>query len=225
MDIYLPPADIGKSSTVALPPQMHRIRMLEILTNIARLRSFVADFTRLVDGRQDGEVGLLSAGKSLLCELIRFDDWLPPAFASPDPSRYQQYLLHCDPLERFSVVSFVWDKRQTTPVHNHRVWGLIGVLRGAEISTRYTLADPTGSLLTGAVERFEAGEIDAVSPTLGDIHRVSNAHEDRVSVSIHVYGANIGAVRRATFGADRSPREFISGYSSDVVPNVWDRSA
>ncbi|MFN8984417.1 MAG: cysteine dioxygenase, partial [Alphaproteobacteria bacterium] len=43
--------------------------------------------------------------------------------------------------------------------------------------------------------------------------------------SIHVYGANIGAVKRAMFNADTSiPEYFISGYDNQTVPNLWDRS-
>ena len=41
--------------------------------------------------------------------------------AQPHPQYYQQHLLHCDPLERFSVVSFVWGPGQKTPVHDHTV--------------------------------------------------------------------------------------------------------
>lgn len=196
------------------------------MSNIGPLRHFVTEFTRRVDASAGiGEAAVIGAGRPLLQELIRTDDWLPEPFARPDPARYRQYLLHCDPLQRFSVVSFVWDAGQTTPVHNHTVWGLIGVLRGAEISTRYTLRDGVAILEEAGTERLERGQVDAVSPTLGDIHRVSNAYNDRVSISIHVYGANIGAVRRATFEpASGARREFISGYSSDVTPNLWDLS-
>ena len=55
---------------------------------------------------------------------------------------------------------------------------------------------------------------------------VANAFADRVSVSVHVYGDNIGAVRRATFDPDTgAERPFISGYANAAVPNLWDRSA
>jgi len=46
-----------------------------------------------------------------------------------------------------------------------------------------------------------------------------------VEINIHVYGANIGAVRRHVFDiADGGVRSFTSGYSSVGLPNVWDRS-
>jgi len=53
---------------------------------------------------------------------------------------------------------------------------------------------------------------------------VRNAHDDRVSISVHVYGANIGAVKRSVYAADGSPKPFVSGYSNDWLPNLWDRS-
>jgi 3-mercaptopropionate dioxygenase len=55
--------------------------------------------------------------------------------------------------------------------------------------------------------------VDAVSPTIGDLHRVSNAHADRVSISIHVYGADIGAVRRSVFDEWGQRKAFVSGYA------------
>ncbi|MNN04719.1 hypothetical protein D3C81_1174490 [compost metagenome] len=66
--------------------------------------------------------------------------------------------------------------------------------------------------------------MEAVSPTVGDIHRVHNAYEDRVSISIHVYGANIGAVRRHVYPEAGGRKPFISGYSNSTLPNPWDRS-
>ena len=72
---------------------------------------------------------------------------------------------------------------------------------------------------------LDAGDVEAVSPTVGDLHRVHNAHEDRVSISIHVYGANIGAVRRHTYPAEGGRKPFVSGYSNTLLPNLWDRSA
>ena len=189
---------------------------------IGRLRDFVLDFASLLDEAPD-EPLLLEEGGRLLGDLVRHDDWLPDAYAEPSAERYRQYLLHCDSQERFSVVSFVWGPGQATPVHNHTVWGLVGVLRGAEIGQRFQFT-PDGGLTAAPLARLEPGEVEAVSPAVGDIHQVSNAYDDRVSISIHVYGANIGAVERATFDAAGRPKPFISGYANSALPNLWDRS-
>jgi predicted metal-dependent enzyme (double-stranded beta helix superfamily) len=190
---------------------------------IHKLRRFVGTIAALVD-EAPHEPQIIAHGLDALRELVRDDDWLPEAWAVPSTERYQQYLLHADARQRFSVVSFVWGPGQQTPVHDHTVWGLIGVLRGAEYAQPYA-RDAAGALRAHGPElRLERGEVEAVSPDIGDIHRVRNAYDDRVSISIHVYGANIGAVRRSTYPADGLPKPFISGYSNDVLPNLWDLS-
>jgi len=207
--------------------------------SIVRLRDFVSELTRAVPTYRS-EARLLERVVPLVAELVAYDDWLPEACARSNPERYQQYLLHCDPLERFSVVSFVWGPGQQTPIHDHTVWGVIGMLRGAEISTgfmpgvsvsfgaakRVGTVDPVEACVAPLREsdmvRLEPGDVERVSPRLGDIHQVRNAFDDRESISIHVYGANIGTVRRHVFdpvtGAKRS---FVSGFSAPVVPNLW----
>jgi predicted metal-dependent enzyme (double-stranded beta helix superfamily) len=190
---------------------------------IAPLRRFVSALTVLV-GRTGDERTLLAEGRQELARLLERDDWLPAAFARPRSDRYAQYLLHADALERFSVVSFVWGPGQRTPVHDHTVWGLVGVLRGAERCDEYRL-DRDRPVATGAHHVMQRGDIEAVSPTVGDWHRVSNARSDGDSVSIHVYGANIGAVRRHRLDDSGAMLDFVSGYDKDVLPNLWDRSA
>ncbi len=191
--------------------------------NIARLRGFVGKLAELC-ARTAQESEIIEAGGALLARLVAHDDWLPARFAAPHPGRYQQYLLHCDACEQFSVVAFVWSPGQATPIHDHRVWGLVGVLRGAEEVEKFRRL-PDGRLrLDGPPTRLSAGDVEAVSPTRGDIHRVANARSDGPSISIHVYGGNIGAVERATYDADGREKRFISGYANDVLPNLWDRS-
>lgn len=190
-----------------------------------RLRDFVVAATRAMgpDGLDEGEAHAKLG--PLLRALVATDDWLPPSFAEPDPVHYRQYLLHCDPLERFSVASFVWGPGQKTPIHDHTVWGLIGILRGAE-QCRFFARKPDGTLEPAGEERLEQGQLSTLGPLSGDIHEVANAYTDRVSVAIHVYGANIGAVARHVFDpATGAMKNFVSGYAAAIQPNLWDRSA
>lgn len=193
---------------------------------MGRLRDFIREFTRLMETPPGDEDRILADGQALLAQLIAGDDWLPEPFAQPNPSRYLQYLLHCDPLERFSVVSFVCGQGQKTPVHDHTIWGMAGVLRGAEVCEKFDIDPVSGRLVSRGVREVGPGGIERVSPSIGDIHRVANALDDATSISIHVYGANIGAVRRHAYDLDAGIRDsFISGYSSDVMPNIWSLSA
>ncbi|BBN55189.1 cysteine dioxygenase [Pseudomonas chlororaphis subsp. aurantiaca] len=188
-----------------------------------RLRAFIGALAELIDSNpREGD--LLHRGGKLLAQLVSHDDWLPEDFARPDPERYQQYLLHADSRQRFSIVSFVWGPGQRTPIHDHRVWGLIGMLRGSEYSQGFARHSDGSLRVEGQRIQLLPGQVEAVSPKIGDIHQVSNAFDDQVSISIHVYGANIGAVRRAVYQADGSEKLFISGYSNAFLPNIWDLS-
>lgn len=192
----------------------------------ARLRHFVQQLAALVEQRLP-EPDTLAQGATLLGALVAHDDWLPDTYAQPHPERYQQYLLHADALGRFSVVSFVWGPGQATPIHDHTVWGLIGMLRGAEDSQAYARAPDGRWAPQGAPVRLQPGQVEAVSPNdpaIGDVHRVSNAWEGHTSISIHVYGANIGAVQRSVYLEDGTRKPFISGYSNSTLPNLWDLS-
>jgi predicted metal-dependent enzyme (double-stranded beta helix superfamily) len=192
---------------------------------IEPLRSFVQQMTRLAESTRH-EAALLDGARPLLARLIADDRWLPEACSRTHPEFYQQYLLHCDPLERFSLVSFVWGPGQKTPIHDHGVWGLIGMLRGAEVGQHFRVGDDGRLQPDGEEQRLEPGDIEAVSPALRDIHRVANASAENASISIHLYGANIGAVARHVFDPlTGAAKPFVSGYSCAQVPNLWDRSA
>lgn len=196
------------------------------MNNPARFRDFVVALDQLLGEAGTDEARILDDGAGLLRELVLHDDWLPDAFAKSEPGTYRQYLLYCDPRERFSVASFVWAPGAGTPVHDHTVWGLVGVMRGAELCREYSLPQPGKAMQAQNEHRVGPGSVDRVSPTVGDIHTVSNALADEVSLSIHVYGANIGAVSRHVFdAATGASKPFVSGYHNSVLPNFWDRSA
>ena len=153
--------------------------------------------------------------------LLLADDWLDEEFAQAATDRYQQYLLYCDPLRRFSVVSFVWEQGQQTPIHDPRVWGMVGMLRGAEVSRAFEIVD--GRPVARDETRLEPGDVLTLSPAEGDIHQVRNGFNDRVSISVHIYGGDIGSVERRVFPVDGGIKLFVSGYANHRLPNYWGR--
>lgn len=177
------------------------------------MQQFIAGLGSLLESKHH-EDALFREGCKLLRTLIGRDDWLPASHARAPAQGYAQYLLHCDPARRFSIVSFVWAPGARTPIHDHTVWGMVGVLRGAENCYEYDWPVPGAAMQAKAQHRLEAGAIDRVSPRIGDIHVVENALPDAPSISIHVYGADIGAVERHVFDArDGSVKPFVSGYT------------
>lgn len=157
--------------------------------------------------------GAHAAAAAALAELVAHDDWLPAAYAQPHPLHYQQYLLHADAGGRFSIVSFVWGPGQATPIHDHGTWGAVGLLRGAEESQPYAADGITAPRPLGPPHRLLPGMVERIGPDVGDIHKVSNAG-DAVSVSIHIYGTNIGTHLRRVYPAEGGVKPFISGYAN-----------
>ncbi len=196
------------------------------MNKLDRLRDYITDMTQLVSVAGADEARIFRDGEPLLSRLVSHDDWLPETFAQSSNETYRQYLLWCDPMERFSVVSFVWGPGQKTPIHDHTVWGMVGMMRGQELCEEYAVPAPGRAMQKAGEHAVQPGQVDKVSPSIGDIHVVSNGLKDRASISIHVYGENIGAVARHTFdGKDGQSKPFVSGYSNSVIPNLWDRSA
>jgi predicted metal-dependent enzyme (double-stranded beta helix superfamily) len=177
-----------------------------------RLGRFVQQLTHEIDRGSPNEQDFMDRIASAMRDLVARDDWLDERHSVADPDRYQQYLLHRDPANRFSVVSFIWGPGQHTPIHDHGVWGVVGMLRGAEISQSFTWRD--AELIGGSAQVLIPGDVMTFTPVSGDVHRVRNAFADRISISIHAYGADIGTIERHAFGEDGTVKSFVSGYSN-----------
>jgi predicted metal-dependent enzyme (double-stranded beta helix superfamily) len=184
-----------------------------------RLSSFLATLADRLDLAGEDLAPFLREASSDLKALVEHDDWLDEEFAQPHPDHGIQYLLYCDPLKRFSVVSVVWGPGHGTPIHDHTVWGLVGALRGAELEEIFEIRD--GKPVCVGEARLEAGDIVTLSPQAGDIHRVRNAFDDRPSVSIHVYGGDIGGIERHIFPAEGGVQPFKTSYANRLLPNPW----
>jgi predicted metal-dependent enzyme (double-stranded beta helix superfamily) len=177
-------------------------------------------FTNDVDAlvRREPKVQVLVPHvRSLLQQLLAQRDWLDSKFRCPVPDQpYSQYLLHMPIDEAWSVVSFVWPRGSTTPVHDHCTWGVIGVYQGQESETPYRIVDGSiagGQAHVAAQETavLYPGGVSCVVPP-DDIHRVANNGQD-IAVSIHVYGTNIGKQARHVFNPDTGAvKDFVSGY-------------
>jgi 3-mercaptopropionate dioxygenase len=127
-----------------------------------------------------------------LGELLAQDGWLSREDRMPGVDDYRQHLLYVSPSRQMSVVALVWKPGQRTPIHDHVAWCVVGVYRGVEHETRYRLIDDGGEECLQAVGTVEAypGHVEALVPPADDIHRVAAGGDD-LTISIHVYGADI----------------------------------
>ena len=114
---------------------------------------------------------------------------LSAAERAGDPAAYQSRLMHAEPDGSFSVVALVWRPGQTTPIHDHVTWCVIGVLQGAEYEELFALREGGTVLEEVGTNAGAPGDVSGFAPP-GDIHRVRNRGTE-VAISLHVYGADI----------------------------------
>lgn len=123
---------------------------------------------------------------------------LPESLIQPGESCYARHIIYGDPQGRFSIVSIVLMPGQSTPIHNHNTWGVIGVVSGREREVRYRRSD-SNELLELETRFNHSGDTAIVIPPR-DVHRIEGAcPEGRPTVSIHVYGRSADQVTRAIF--------------------------
>jgi 3-mercaptopropionate dioxygenase len=118
---------------------------------------------------------------------VRCPDLLAEDQRVGDPAGYRAHLLHVAPDGAFSLLAMVWLPGQSTPIHDHLSWCVVGVHTGEEFETRYELRD--GRLAVTGTSVAGPGTVTGLLPP-GDIHRVTNSGDD-LAISLHVYGVDI----------------------------------
>jgi predicted metal-dependent enzyme (double-stranded beta helix superfamily) len=103
------------------------------------------------------------------------------------PDRVAGQLLHAEPDGAFSVLGLVWRPGQTTRIHDHITWCVVGVLSGIEHEELFDEAlNPIGT------RDNPPGAVSGFAPP-GDIHRIRNVG-DETAISLHIYGTDISRV-------------------------------
>jgi predicted metal-dependent enzyme (double-stranded beta helix superfamily) len=103
------------------------------------------------------------------------------------PDRPVGHVLHVEPNGTFSILGLVWRPGQSTRIHDHITWCVVGVLAGNEHEELFDESlNPLG------VRDNRPGEVSGFAPP-GDIHRIRNdGHE--IAISLHIYGTDITRV-------------------------------
>jgi len=189
----------------------------------APLKRFIWDIQSMVE-LAESEREILVIGRDLMARLVASDDWLPAAFAHSDERQSRHYLLYRDALDRFSVVGSVLRGEQTVLIHQDKVWEIFGLLRGS-IARSHPPDAGVARTPTGSAKIFEPRTVDTLASKIGPPRvQLFNALDTGVSIGIHVYGGDIGAISRFAIEADGAAGELIEGYAnSDEAPayDIW----
>jgi len=112
-----------------------------------------------------------------------------PAILTPGQRRGQSgrpagHVLHAETDGTFSILGLVWRPGQSTRIHDHVTWCVVGVLQGVEHEDLYDdQLNPIGA------RDSHPGEVSGFAPP-GDIHRILNTGS-RTAISLHIYGTDI----------------------------------
>ena len=178
------------------------------------LEEFIADMTALTQ-KQIGQQHLFEEGAVHLHRLLENPECLPDAFKRPsgrgNNPNHGSYALHRGPGLFISAV--VWGPGDGIGPHDHRTWGMIGVLDNHIQESRYRIAAGNGSdsqaLVKGSSTLLEPGDISFLTPEVDEIHSLSNS-SDRPTVEIHVYGKDLVGLSRSRYDKSGVAHSFAS---------------
>ena len=192
------------------------------------LQLFIRDLEAVVAAEAD-QWKIVERVEPLMQRLVTSEDlsWLKPEYRRPPEGKtgvaagYGQYCLYRRGTE-LSVIAFCWGPGKGTPIHDHLSWGVLGFIDGAEKETRYKRiddgTDPTRAQLQEIGVHFSGkGDTSHVVTPARDVHKVENPG-DTPSVSIHVYGCDMGRQRRRRYDAETGRIEwYVTPHDSDEV--------
>ncbi|HJU23555.1 MAG TPA: cysteine dioxygenase family protein [Casimicrobiaceae bacterium] len=198
------------------------------MTNSYPFGDFVHDLEATVAAERD-QWKIVERVEPLVERLVASTDtsWLkdayrrPPSGKSGAASGYGQYCLYRRGIE-LSVIVFCWGPGQGTPIHDHLSWGVLGFVDGCEKETRYRRIDDGQSpdfarLEEIGVHHTNKGQTSHVVTPARDIHKVENPGATP-SVSIHVYGCDMGRQRRRRYDAETGKITwYVTPHDSDEV--------
>ncbi|QQM38473.1 cysteine dioxygenase family protein [Streptomyces liliifuscus] len=181
-----------------------------------RLKTFIDD-VGLVVRSTDDEHEITARVAERLSALLADGYRLPPEVTRASSARHLTYPLYIAPDDSWSMASVVWDVGQQTKVHSHETWGVAGIYAGAEQEIRYlkpTESTASGPLTPAGETRWAPGQVTVCCTTDDDVHAVT-AVGSEPTVGIHVYGGNIGTIRRRSYDPATGEVDwFVSGWDS-----------
>ena len=191
------------------------IRLLESSMQVASysLDQFSADAERIV--RQNSTESDMMRNIKPLLEKLLMSNGVPADAFKTRQDRFAMNLLHMPKDRVFSIIGGVWKPGQTTPIHDHLTWALIGMYEGEEREAIYRRlddgSDPKRARLEKVSEKVNGKGHVTVLGQAG-IHKVDNV-SDKIAKSIHVYGIDIGNTERHSYDPVTGEiGAFLSGY-------------
>ena len=198
------------------------------MTKTYAFGEFIHDLEAVVTAERD-QVRVVARVEPLVQRLVTSDDlsWLKPECRQPPrgkagvASGYGQYCLYRRGTG-LSVIAFCWGPGEGTPIHDHLSWGVLGFIDGCEKETRYKRIDDGTNAEYAKLEEIgvhytEKGRTSHIVTPSRDVHKVENPG-NTPSVSIHVYGCDMGRQRRRRYDPQSGKIEwYVTPHDSDEI--------
>ncbi len=172
------------------------------------LEDFTQDMESLLKS-QPGDQKIFDQGSDWLERLVSNSDSIPmdfrvPMGTGPRPNHASRLLYQGE--SGLQVTAVVWGAGEHLGPHDHRTWGMIGILDNALTETRYRRVDDRNVQGYAKLEKdrsatFKPGEITLLVPDVDEIHQMDN-HTDRPTVEIHVYGTDLRGLERSSYNLE-----------------------
>jgi len=181
-------------------------------STLATVKYSLEEFTQDMESflkSQPGEQQIFDKGAARLERLVNNPDSIPlefrlPLGAGPRPNHASRMLYQGE--SGLQVTAVVWGAGDHLGPHDHRTWGMIGILENAITETRYRRVDDHdvdgyAKLEKDRAATLKPGEITLLVPDEDEIHQMDN-HTDRPTVEIHVYGNDLRSLDRDSFNLE-----------------------
>ncbi|MQG33815.1 MAG: hypothetical protein FI717_05880 [SAR202 cluster bacterium] len=185
------------------------------------LDDFTHDMEALLESQPDN-AKIFDKGSAWLERLISNPDSIPmeyrvPLGTGPRPNHASRLLYQGE--SGLQVTAVVWGAGDHLGPHDHRTWGMIGLLDNALTETRYRRVDDRdvegyAKLEKDRADTFKPGEITLLVPIEDEIHQMDN-HTDNPTVEIHVYGTDLRGLERSSFNLE-------TGKITNFRTSKWD---
>ena len=170
------------------------------------LDDFVQEMNDLLTSQPDHE-RIFDRGSDYLSRLIANPEAIPERFRQPvgvgRRANHGSWLLRHSTDTGLLVTAVVWGPGDHAAPHDHRTWGMIGVMDNALTETRFRRVDDRQWEDWARLEQdrsavVKPGEISLLIPEVDEIHQMDN-FTDRPTVEIHVYGHDLRGLERVRY--------------------------
>jgi predicted metal-dependent enzyme (double-stranded beta helix superfamily) len=162
----------------------------------------------------DDPLDRIQSLEGAIASAVKDPYWLAAPFRRVQgPGSY--YLLWRDQESDVSLIAMVLGPRDSTPIHDHLTWGVVGVYEGLQHETRYV--DRSGGLEESLSRLRRPGDVTYILPPENDIHFISNQMSNGSAISVFVMGSNMGCRPRHRYVGEIR-ETVVSGYANVSCP-------